>query len=198
MEKYSSEIEKQMQRYYQTLSEKDRRRYAAIEAIKLGHSGEGYISELFGCDYKTIAKGIAEIQDEKILKGKGIRKQGGGAKQTIEKYPGLKDAFFRVIGKHTAGSPIDEKIKWTNLTHKEIAQKLEEDEFEVSVTVVKKLLKEHNFRKRKALKTKAGKQCEKRDDQFQKIEWLKEAYFKADEPILSMDAKKRTHRKFIS
>jgi hypothetical protein len=32
---YSPAIEAQMQRYYQSLSEKDRRRYAAIEAVKI-------------------------------------------------------------------------------------------------------------------------------------------------------------------
>jgi hypothetical protein len=42
-----------MQRYYRSLSEKDRRRYAGIEAMKLGHGGIRYISELFGCDYRT-------------------------------------------------------------------------------------------------------------------------------------------------
>jgi hypothetical protein len=191
MKKYSSEIEKQMQRYYQTLSEKDRRRYAAIEAIKLGHSGKRYIRELFGCDYKTIAKGIAEIRDEKILWEQRIRKQGGGAKQKTQKYTGLNEAFFRVLDKHTAGSPMDERIKWTNLTHKEIAKKLDEEGFEVSATVVKKLLKENQFRRRKALKTKSGKQCQNRDEQFRKIDWLKAIYFQKNEPILSMDSKKK-------
>ncbi|MBD0388075.1 MAG: hypothetical protein ICV54_16585 [Nostoc sp. C3-bin3] len=36
MNSYSSEVEAKMQRLYQSLSEKDRRRYAAIEALKLG------------------------------------------------------------------------------------------------------------------------------------------------------------------
>ena len=37
MKAYGDEIEVQMQRYYASLSKKDRRRYAAIESIKLGH-----------------------------------------------------------------------------------------------------------------------------------------------------------------
>ena len=40
MDAYFPEIEHAMQRYYHSLSEKDRRRYAAIEAIKLGHGGD--------------------------------------------------------------------------------------------------------------------------------------------------------------
>lgn len=192
MDRYPSEIEKQMRRYYESLSEKDRRRYAAIEAIKLGYGGRGYICELFGCDYKTIAKGMEELENEKILKQKGIRKMGGGPKEAVEKHEGLTNAFFRVLEKHTAGSPVDESIKWTNLTRKEIVERLEEEGFKVSDKVVKKLLKEDNFRKRKALKTKTGRQCENRDEQFQKIEWLKEVYHKNGNPRLSMDTKKKS------
>ncbi len=54
MNPYPSEVEQQMQRLYHSLSEKDRRRYAAIEALKLGWGGITYISQLFGCDYYTI------------------------------------------------------------------------------------------------------------------------------------------------
>ncbi|MCA1837503.1 MAG: hypothetical protein LC674_01595, partial [Actinobacteria bacterium] len=39
--------------YYQSLSEKDRRRFAAIEAIKLGHGGIRYIANVLGCDPHT-------------------------------------------------------------------------------------------------------------------------------------------------
>ena len=39
MRHYSSAIEDQMHSFYQSLSEKDRRRYAAIEATKLGRGG---------------------------------------------------------------------------------------------------------------------------------------------------------------
>src|SRR5580704_3970482 len=51
---YSPEIEHSMRMFHDSLSEKDRRRYAAIEAAKLGHGGTGYISTLLGCDPKTI------------------------------------------------------------------------------------------------------------------------------------------------
>ena len=46
MQPYPDEIEEQMQWYYQSLSEKDRRRYAAIEAVKLGYGGITYVSKL--------------------------------------------------------------------------------------------------------------------------------------------------------
>ncbi len=62
MEKYSEEIELLMRRMYFSLSEKDQRHYAAIEAAKLGYGGVSYIADLFGCCRQTIASGIEALK----------------------------------------------------------------------------------------------------------------------------------------
>lgn len=152
MNSYPSKVEQQMQRFYHSLSEKDRRRYAAIEAIKLGWGGRTYISQLFKCDYYTIRFGIKELDDQSAMKIEGIRRSGGGRKSAFETIKGLDEAFVRVIAQHTAGSPMNEQIKWTNLTRTEIAQLLQEEGITVSVTVVDQLLEKHNYRQRKAPK----------------------------------------------
>ena len=51
-----------MMKFYQNLSEKDKRHYAAIEAYKLGHGGITYISKLFNCSRQTIHEGISELK----------------------------------------------------------------------------------------------------------------------------------------
>jgi len=43
MATYSPEVAQTMQKYYATLSEKDQRRYAAIEALKLPPAEHSYI-----------------------------------------------------------------------------------------------------------------------------------------------------------
>lgn len=82
MERYSELIESQMQQLHESLSEKDSRRYAAVEAAKLGHGGIKYMAELFGCDPKTIEHGAQELE---LLPhdaaGSGIRKKGAVASQ---------------------------------------------------------------------------------------------------------------------
>ena len=40
---FEESTEQKMQAFFQTLSEKDRRRYAAIEAVKLEHGGIAYL-----------------------------------------------------------------------------------------------------------------------------------------------------------
>ena len=62
-----------------TLSEKDRRRYAAIEAVKLGHGGLEYISVLFGLDPKTIRRGMTELELEADAAVGRVRKKGADA-----------------------------------------------------------------------------------------------------------------------
>lgn len=78
MQTYSSRIEEQMVHLYGSLSEKDRRRYAAVEAVKLGHGGTAYITELFGCDPDTIRQGRHDIEQlpEDVAEGR-VRKKGG-------------------------------------------------------------------------------------------------------------------------
>jgi len=192
MQPYSSELEQQMQRYYQSLSEKDRRRYAAIEALKLGHGGISYIRDLLGCHAQTIRHGIAELQDEQALNDKRIRQPGGGRKSALDTIEGLAEAFLRVIEHHTAGSPMDETLKWTHLSRQRIADLLwEEEGISVSVTVVDQLLEQHDFRRRQAFKTKAAGDHPQRNEQFEKIEQLVEQYQQAGNPVMSMDTKKR-------
>ena len=134
MNPYRSQVEQQMQQFYNSLSEKDRRRYAAIEAVKLGWGGITYISQLFRCDYDTIRFGIEELDDQSAMNMKGIRRRGGGRKSAFEKIKGLDEAFCRVIAQYTAGSPMDEQIKWTNLNRQEITQLLQDEGITVSVT----------------------------------------------------------------
>jgi hypothetical protein len=62
-----------MKRLFDSLAEKDRRRYAAIEATKLGHGGIEYITGVLKCDPKTIREGQTELDE---LDTGRIRKKG--------------------------------------------------------------------------------------------------------------------------
>jgi hypothetical protein len=68
-----------MNTLYRSLREKDRRRYAAVEAAKLGHGGVEYISALLDCDPKTIGQGLADIEQLPDVPPERCRKKGGDA-----------------------------------------------------------------------------------------------------------------------
>ena len=155
MRAYPPETEQMMCKYYNTLNEKDRRRYAGIEAMKLGHGGILYISKVLGCDRGIVSNAIKEL--EQLPEDAGydprVRAEGGGRKPIEHTYPQISQAFLDVLKHHTAGDPQDEKLIWTNLTLEQIVIKLEQDHnIKVSHTVIKKLLKKHNFKRRKAQK----------------------------------------------
>lgn len=82
--KYDGETSAKMQVYFQSLGQKDKRHYAALEALKLGWGGKTYISELLGISPFCIRRGEEELSDESLLNeippGRQ-RRRGGGRKK---------------------------------------------------------------------------------------------------------------------
>lgn len=194
MQPYRPEIERVMKKYYETLSEKDQRRYAAVEALKLGLGGQMYIARVLGCSEKTVHNGLVELEQLPDQPGyePNIRKPGGGRKGYDEHHPNIDEQFLNVLKEHTAGDPMDEKVVWTDLTPDEISKLLERDhQVKVSESVIKKLLQKHNYRRRKAQKKQTMKSVAHRDEQFRNIQ-VQVAEFKAQgNPIISFDTKKK-------
>ena len=191
---YTKEIENSIKNTYLQLSEKDRRTYAAIEALKLPRGGIAYLVRLLGCSPNTIKRGIEELssQASKSDTENRIRRKGGGRKPSIEIVENIDEVFLKVIDDYIAGDPVDEKIRWTNLSQKKIAAKMQEQGIRISVTVVKKLLKKHGFTKRKALKKKPIGTSKHRNEQFENIARLKDKYKKDGNPVISVDTKKKS------
>jgi len=105
--------------------------------------------------------------------------------------PHLEENFLRVLQDHTAGDPMRQDVKWTDLTQGQIADRLAEAGTAVSTTVVKQLLRRHRYVKRKARKSKAMGQHRHRNQQFENIARLKREYLAAGNPVVSMDTKKK-------
>ncbi len=196
MRPYTSEVEATMKKFYNSLNEKDRRRYAGIEALKLGWGGRNYIARVLGCSRRTVSKGAQEVSG---LSGKEVserlRQPGGGRKSYQEHWAEIDEKFLQVLRDHTAGSPMDETVRWTNLSLQEIVTALREDhDMRVSKWVVRKLLKKHNYRRRKAQKKCMAKQdIPHRNEQFENIARLKAEYEAAGNPVLSLDTKKKEY-----
>lgn len=88
--RFDSSIETRMRNFFQTLSEKDQRRYAAVEAERLGHGGIGYISEVLGCSTKTISRGLKELDELPNDPAAGrVRQEGAGRKKRSLPIPKL-------------------------------------------------------------------------------------------------------------
>lgn len=191
-QKYAEAIEEQMRKFYGNLSEKEKRRYAALEAEKLGYGGQKYICNLLECSPTTLRVGREELLHGTSTEEQRVRRKGGGRKKTREKIVGIDAVFLEILEENTAGSPMKEEVKWTNLGLKGISKEFEKRGYKVSEYVVKQLLAKHKYVKRKMQKTKTVKEVEQRDEQFENIKELREKYIKEGNPIISIDVKKRS------
>ena len=149
MEIYPPEIEETMRRFYHSLNEKDRRHFAGLEALRFGLGGRSYIARVLGCSRNTVSqggRGVSHLPTREVEQR--IRKKGGGRKRyPVTWGPGLDEKFLTVLRDHTAGDPMDETVRWTNLRPSQIVTALRsEHDLKVSKFVVYQLLKKHNSR----------------------------------------------------
>ena len=77
---YSPTTEEAMRCLFDSLNERERRLYAAAEAVKLGRGGLLYLTHLFDCDPKTIRRGIRELRQPFCLSPGRSRKKGADGK----------------------------------------------------------------------------------------------------------------------
>lgn len=76
------QTEKRLRDFAATLSEKDRRRFAAIEAAQRGHGGMTYIASVLGISTRTIERGIQELDQLEDDPAAGrVRRPGAGRKK---------------------------------------------------------------------------------------------------------------------
>src|SRR5262249_12933274 len=101
MDRYPEDVEQKMKQFADWLSEKDRRRYAAIEALKLGHGGIDYIAHLLGCDPKTIRQGLQDLEQSEDPAAGRVRKKRGDA----GRYPKPAPAWSRTCAGSWRSSP---------------------------------------------------------------------------------------------
>jgi hypothetical protein len=104
-QKYSEEVENQMVIFYRNLSEKEKRRYAALETEKLGYGGQKYICGLLGCSPTTLRVGREELLHGSSTPEGSIRKPGGGRKKIREKIEGVDELFLEIMKENTKGAP---------------------------------------------------------------------------------------------
>ena len=72
--------------FYSLLDEQQRRLFAGLESIKLGHGGDRIVAEFLTLDPHTVARGRQQLLDQKVTLGR-TRHSGGGRKPVEKKLP---------------------------------------------------------------------------------------------------------------
>jgi hypothetical protein len=70
--------------FYSLLDEQQRRLYAGLESLKLGHGGDHQLAQLLGLNPHTIARGRQQLLEHGV-EFERVRKSGGGRKRLEKK-----------------------------------------------------------------------------------------------------------------
>ena len=121
----------------------------------------------------------------------GSEKKGGRKKASVAQ-PGLVEAVAASVSDQTAGSPVDEKLAWTNRSPRDIAEELAVEGFEVGPDTVRNILTEDlGLGLRQAEKDEATCNFPQRDEQFKHIGRLRKTFCRGGCPVLSIDTKQK-------
>ena len=72
--------------FYSLLDEQQRRLYAGMESIRLGHGGDTLLADFLNLDAHTVARGRQQLLQHDVASGR-TRRQGGGRIPTEKKRP---------------------------------------------------------------------------------------------------------------
>jgi len=174
----------------ESLDERGRRRWAAVEARSLGRGGTAAVAEAIGMSDRTIRNGIRELESGVSLAAGRQRRQGAGRKPRKEEQPSLVAALEKMISPTTRGEPTN-PLRWTCKSTRNLAAELQNQGYVIGPTTVRVLLAELGYSLQANRKMQEGKQHPDRNAQFEYINARVKARKRRGEPALSVDTKKK-------
>ena len=190
----SLDPEQSIQQRYEGLSpvlnEQGLRRFAATEARTYGHGGVSVVSRITGIARSTIGRGMKEIAEKRQLEAGRIRKPGGGRKAKLSKDSTLLSDLKGLVEPATRGDPM-RLLLWTAKSLRNLAEALQDLGHSACPHVIADCLRELGYSLQMNRKTQDGSGHVDRDLQFQYISDQAKAFLGADEPVISVDTKKK-------
>lgn len=171
------------------LDERQRRLVAAADAEGLGRGGISKVARTSGLSRPTIHKGLEELQEKPLARGR-TRRVGGGRKRVDQVDPSLVGRLERLIDPATRGDPMS-PLRWSSKSTRNLTATLVESGQVVSHETVAQLLRAMGYSLQATSKTIEGKQHPDRNAQFEYISRLTKRYLRKGWPVISVDTKKK-------
>ena len=175
------------------LDEAQRRIWAATEAQAIGYGGIAIVHRATGMARSTIIRGIKEVESgEYDLFGTTgrARRSGAGRKSIVETQPGIEETLEALIAPLTRGDPMS-PLRWTTKSTEKLAGALRDNGFDVSARTVAAMLRRNGYSLQSTRKRFEGSGHPDRDAQFKFIAKLSAKCLSRDEPVISVDTKKK-------
>jgi Rhodopirellula transposase DDE domain len=172
------------------LDERGRRMFAAAEARAAGYGGIVAVFRATGIAPSTVGRGLKELASGSGVPLEQVRRPGGGRKSLTQHDGGLVQALLALVEPTERGDP-ETPLRWTCKSLRRLAAELRVQGHSISHTVVGELLKGLNFSLQGNGKTREGESHADRDAQFRYINKVTKAALAAQQPVISVDTKKK-------
>ncbi len=179
------------------LDERQLRLWAAAEARALGRGGVAAVTRATGIRGKRIWNGMRELDEiaqrppTEPPRRQRMRRSGAGRKRATAKDPSLLRDLEALVDPATRGDP-ESPLRWTSKSAAHLTDELRAQGHDVGETTVRTLLKETlAFRLQANAKAREGTSHPDRNAQFEYINDRAIAFMDADEPVISVDTKKK-------
>jgi hypothetical protein len=171
------------------LDERGRRLFAAVEARTAGYGGIAAVGRATGIAPSTIGRGLKDLAASGFPAG-AVRRVGSGRRPLTEAVPTLLEDLRRLVEPATMGDPM-RPLLWVSKSHAKLAAALCAMGHQVATSSIPKLLDELKYRRQVNRKTKEGSHHPDRDGQFEHINKQAMALHAANQPVISVDTKKK-------
>jgi len=192
--KAEAEIKERYERIRDSLNERARRLFAASEALAYGYGGIVVVSRATGLARRTIGVGIKELRSieagQEVVPEGRVRRPGGGRKKSKDSDPTLLSDLKRLVESTTRGDP-ESPLLWTARSQRNLIAALHEQGHDISRRTLANLLKELGYSLQANRKRLEGSQHPDRNAQFEHINETVRRQLEANEPVISVDTKKK-------
>ena len=169
--------------------ERGRRLFAASEVRAAGWGGLAAVSKITGLARSTIERGLKDLDAPPLAPGQ-VRREGGGPKQLTECDATLLRDLRRIVEPATLGDPV-RPLLWVSKSMDKIAAALMGMGHQISPNSVRKLLTADGYSRQANRKAEEGSSHPDRNAQFEYINAEVLAAQAAEQPVISVDTKKK-------
>ncbi|HEY9629818.1 MAG TPA: ISAzo13 family transposase [Coleofasciculaceae cyanobacterium] len=175
---------------FNDLDERGRRRWAATEAMAIGHGGIVAVAAATGLSDRTVRSGIKELRSATPLVSSRQRQVGGGRKRLEHHDQTLLQAVECLIEPTERGDP-QSPLRWTCKSLTNLQKELSQQGHQVGRTKLSEILKDLGYSLQGNRKTREGNNHPEPDQQFKHIAKRVKTYRREKCPAISVDTKKK-------
>lgn len=175
------------------LNERTKRVVTSAAAVAMGYGGISKASRLSGLSRPTIYSGLKELSSGEGLeisdKGRQ-RKEGGGRKSIGDSDPEVLKKLESLVKPYEYGNP-ESPLRWTSKSMRKLSEEMKKMGYNISHVTIGKLLEKLGYTLQSNKKSHEGWNSPDRDAQFEHINGTAKQFIQEEQPVISVDAKKK-------